>query len=157
MFLFPNAKINIGLNIISKTNSGYHQIQSCFCPISLYDLIEINYSKNNMLTLSGINLNVRTNDNIIIKAIKKIDPNQNYKIHLHKNIPIGSGLGGGSSDAAFILKHINTINENTLSKENLLDSARSIGSDCPFFIDNKIKYVTGIGEKMSDIDINIQD
>ena len=157
MFLFPNAKINIGLNIISKTNSGYHQIQSCFCPISLYDLIEINYSKNTMLTLSGIKLDVKTNDNIIIKAIKKIDPNQNYKIHLHKNIPIGSGLGGGSSDAAFILKHINKINGNTLSKENLLDSARSIGSDCPFFIDNKIKYVTGIGEKMSDIDINIHD
>ena len=107
MFIYPNAKINIGLNIISKTSDGYHNIESCFCPIDLHDIIELKISNKTSLSTSGIAIPGNLNNNLIIKSIKLFNPKLNYKIHLHKNIPIGSGLGGGSSDATFLLKHLN--------------------------------------------------
>ena len=152
MLLYPNAKINIGLNIISKLDSGYHLIESCFCPISLYDIIEINNSEENKLSLSGISIDGSINNNIIYKAIKLINSRDKFNIHLHKNIPIGSGLGGGSSDASFILRHLNKFQ---LCQNELLEKAKKIGSDCPFFIENNPKYVTGIGDIMNNIELDI--
>ena len=155
MFLFPNAKINIGLNIKKKLKSGYHEIESCFCPISLHDIIEIKESNENKLSLSGIKINTLKKNNIIQKALKISESQKKYKIHLHKKIPIGGGLGGGSSDAAFLLKFL--YNKNDINNHNLKNKAKAIGADCPFFIENSMKYITGIGEKMENIHIDIKD
>ena len=145
MLLYPNAKINIGLNITEKLKSGYHNIESCFCPVSLFDIIEVKESDSSELIETGIPIKCKEEDNLILKVLNNLPQRKNYKIHLHKNIPIGSGLGGGSSDSANLLKYLNAENGSKLSKKNLYSIANTIGSDCPFFIDNKIKYVTGTG------------
>ena len=155
MFIYPNAKINIGLNIISKTGDGYHNIESCFCPIDLHDIIELKISNKTSLSTSGITIPENSNNNLIIKSIKLFNPKHNYKIHLHKNIPIGSGLGGGSSDATFLLKHLNK--NNKYSNNEIMNISKKIGSDCPFFLENKSKYITDKGEKMENIKIDLND
>ena len=155
MFLFPNAKINIGLNIKKKLKSGYHEIESCFCPISLHDIIEIKESNENKLSLSGININTPKKNNIIKKALELSESQKKYKIHLHKKIPIGGGLGGGSSDAAFLLKFL--YDKHDISNQDLRNKAKEIGADCPFFIENSMKFITGVGEKMENINIDIKD
>jgi len=155
MLLYPNAKINIGLNVINKLESGYHEIESCFCPISLYDIIEVKASDINHLTTSGNKINSDISDNILYKCLDKFNSNKKFRIHLHKIIPIGAGLGGGSSDAAFLLNFLKFISNKIISDENLLKIANEVGSDCSFFIENKKKYVTGTGKKMDNIDIDI--
>ena len=151
---YSNAKINIGLNI-KKIKSGYHEIESCFCPISLHDIIEIKESNENKLSLSGIKINTLKKNNIIQKALKISESQKKYKIHLHKKIPIGGGLGGGSSDAAFLLKFL--YNKNDINTHNLKNKAKAIGADCPFFIENSMKYITGNGEKIENKNIDIKD
>ena len=155
MLLYPNAKINIGLNITEKLKSGYHNIESCFCPVSLFDIIEVKESDSSELIETGIPIKCKEEDNLILKVLNNLPQRKNYKIHLHKNIPIGSGLGGGSSDSAILLKYLNAENESKLSKKNLYSIANRIGSDCPFFIDNKIKYVTGTGNILDKINIDM--
>tara|TARA_Y100000996_G_scaffold306379_1_gene243282 strand:- start:11156 stop:11956 length:801 start_codon:yes stop_codon:yes gene_type:complete len=154
MILYPNAKINIGLNIIEKLNTGFHKIESCFIPISLYDIIEIHENKINKLSLSGIKIDGDTSENIIFKTLNKFRSNSKFKIHLHKNIPIGAGLGGGSSDAAFILKYLNE-KFKEFNYDQLLNEANKIGSDCPFFIYNGSKYVTNTGNKFENINTDL--
>ena len=156
MLLYPNAKINIGLNITEKLKSGYHNIESCFCPVSLFDIIEVKESDSSKLIETGIPIKCKEEDNLILKVLNNLPQRKNYKIHLHKNIPIGSGLGGGSSDSTFLLKYLNADNESKLSKKNLYSIANKIGSDCPFFIDNKIKYVTGTGNVLDKINIDMK-
>ena len=155
MLLYPNAKINIGLNIVNKLESGFHELESCFCPVSLHDIIEVNISDINHLTTSGEKINSNLSDNILNKCLKKFNSNKKFRIHLHKVIPIGAGLGGGSSNAAFFLNFLNFISTKNISDAHLLKIANDIGSDCPFFIENKKKYVTGTGNKMDDINIDI--
>ena len=157
MLLYPNAKINIGLNVINKLESGYHEIESCFCPISLYDIIEVKASDINHLTTSGNKINSDISDNILYTCLDKFNSNKKFRIHLHKTIPIGAGLGGGSSDAAFFLNFLNNNAQRRLSNNQLLQIANKIGSDCPFFIENKKKYITGTGNRMNNIDIDIND
>ena len=154
MLLYPNAKINIGLNITKKLNSGYHLIESCFCPVTLYDIIEIKDSYKNNLSTSGIEIGGKKSNNIINKAINAFETDKKFKIHLHKNIPIGAGLGGGSSDGSFLLKFLND-KFKKYNKEELLSISNKLGSDCPFFIDNKIKYVKGTGDIFEEIDLDI--
>ena len=156
MLLFPNAKINIGLNITGRIESGFHTIESCFCPVGMYDIIEVKKSNSSDLIETGIPITCKEKDNLLLKVLHEIKIKSSYSIHLHKNIPIGSGLGGGSSDAAFLLKYLNTKKEKKNSKKNLLEIAKRIGSDCPFFIDNKIKYVTGTGNIFDEINLDIQ-
>jgi len=155
MILYPNAKINIGLNIIGKLDSGYHRIESCFVPVSLCDIIEIKQYKNNKLTLSGIKIDCSPSDNILIKTIKSFSSDKKFKIHLHKNIPVGAGLGGGSSDAAFTMVYLNK-KFNTFNEDELLYELNKIGSDCPFFIRNKTKYVTNTGNDFDDINLDLK-
>ena len=156
MFLYPNAKINIGLNIINKLKSGYHEIESCFCPVSLYDIIEVNTSDKDHLTTSGIDINSDISDNILIKCLKKFNSINKFRIHLHKKIPVGAGLGGGSSDAAFFLNFLNNNTQGKLTNKQLFQVANEIGSDCPFFLENKKKYVTGTGNILNEIKIDIK-
>ena len=156
MILYPNAKINIGLNIIEKLDNGYHKIESCFVPVSLYDIIEIRENEENKLNISGIHIECNISENIIFKTLDLFKSNKKFEIHLHKNIPVGAGLGGGSSDAAFTLKYLNK-KLNQFNNDKLLFIADKIGSDCPFFIKNKLKYVTNTGNEFENINLDLSE
>ena len=135
MISFPNAKINIGLNILRRRKDGFHDIESLFYPINLCDVLEIVISDKLSFTSSGLEIPGNHSDNLCLKAYRLIQKRHRIspvKIHLHKIIPMGAGLGGGSSDAAFCLKMLNEIFELKLSELTLEQYALELGSDCPF-------------------------
>lgn len=150
MILFPNAKVNLGLNITGKREDGFHDIETCFLPVGLTDILEfIKISGKTNITFSGINIPGSINDNLCLRAWHIL--NEKYeipsvKIHLHKVIPIGAGLGGGSSDAAFMLKGLNEYFSLNMSTNKLLKTAAQLGSDCSFFILNKPCLARGKGD-----------
>ena len=159
MILFPNAKINIGLNIESKRNDGYHNISSVFYPIPLFDVLEFKKDEKFLLKVWGNKIQSDAESNLVSRAyrlLKKEFGIPPVKVHLLKNIPIGSGLGGGSSDAAFMLKGLNDYFTLGLTDYELLGFASEICSDCPFFIKNKPAFVTGRGDKIENIDLNLE-
>ena len=157
MIVYPNAKINLGLNILKKRNDGYHDISSVFYPVKDFvDILEIIKFDTFEFVNSGIE--IPNGENICEKAWKLFHKDYgigNVKIHLHKQIPVGGGLGGGSSDASFTLKALNELFELNLSNEELQEYSLLLGADCPFFIDNRPKLVEGIGEKMISIDLDL--
>lgn len=158
MILFPNAKINIGLNILSKREDGYHNLETIFYPISWKDSLEIIKSKDQKFSSSGID--IPGEGNLCQKAYDLLDKDFNLEkvhIHLHKNIPIGAGLGGGSSDAAFTLMGLNKMFDLKLEVNDLKKYALELGADCPFFIENKPCLAKGIGEQLSEVSLNISD
>ena len=157
MIVYPNAKINIGLNVLEKRADSYHELSSVFYPVNdLCDILEIIPAAEFSFSSSGITIpgegNICTKAFEILKAKFGIG---NVKIHLHKVIPIGAGLGGGSADGAFTLKALNELFELKLSNAQLGKYALQLGADCPFFIDNAPKYITGIGGKMAAIDLDL--
>ena len=157
MIVYPNAKINLGLNVLHKREDGYHDISSVFFPVKeCVDILEIIKSERFQFTKSGIE--IPDGENICEKAWKLLDTDfgiGNVKIHLHKQIPIGAGLGGGSADASFTLKYLNELFDLNLNSKDLEKYALRLGADCPFFIDNTPKLVEGIGEKMTSIDLDL--
>ena len=157
MIIYPNAKINIGLNVLEKRADGYHDLSSVFYPVKeLSDILEILPASGFSFSSSGIA--IPGNSNICAKAFDLLKADfgiGNVKIHLHKQIPIGAGLGGGSADGAFTLKALNELFELKLSNAELEKYALQLGADCPFFIDNSPKYVTGKGGKMDEIDLDL--
>ncbi len=157
MILYPNAKINLGLNIESKRSDGYHNISSVFYPIyDCFDILEIVSSNSFLFTSSGIP--IPGSNNLCIKAYDLLKLKFNIPavhIHLHKKIPIGAGLGGGSSDGAFVLKGLNDLFKLNISNKILKDLALELGADCPFFIENEPKYITGIGDLMENIKLDL--
>ncbi len=162
MLIFANAKINIGLNILNKRNDGFHDIESVFYPIPLYDIIEFSIIDNKKtdynFTNSGLQVDSKPADNLCIKSYLLLKKKHNLpplNIHLHKVIPFGAGLGGGSSNAAFILKALNDFFKLDISEKNLLGSANYLGSDCSFFIKNKPALVSGKGETLIPINLNL--
>ena len=159
MIVYPNAKINLGMNILRKREDGYHDISSVFYPVKqCLDILEIVKSDNFEFTKSGIE--IPNGENICEKAWKLFHTDfeiGNVKIHLHKQIAIGAGLGGGSADGSFTLKALNKLFELKLSNKELEKYALQLGADCPFFIDNNPKLVEGIGEKMINIDLDLSD
>ncbi|MBN2262347.1 MAG: 4-(cytidine 5'-diphospho)-2-C-methyl-D-erythritol kinase [Prolixibacteraceae bacterium] len=159
MILFPNAKINIGLEVLFKRNDGYHELETVFYPIGLSDILEINPSTAFNFTQTGIDFGGCANDNIVVKAYHLLQQKHalpNVSIHLHKQIPVGAGLGGGSSDAAFTLKGLNELFALKLSTEKLEEYAAQLGSDCPFFIKNCPALALGRGENLTPINLNIE-
>jgi 4-diphosphocytidyl-2-C-methyl-D-erythritol kinase len=158
MICFPNAKINIGLAITGKRDDGYHHIETVFYPIQLNDILEINSSANPSFVQTGIETGCNANDNLVCKAYRllydlyKIDT---IRIHLHKNIPVGAGLGGGSSDAANMLRIGNNFFRLGLTQEEIQQLALQTGSDCPFFIINQPVVASGRGEIMQPVTINL--
>jgi len=152
MIAYPNAKINLGLYILNKRTDGFHSIETCFYPIPLVDILEIIPSTALTFTSSGNPIPGNSDSNLCIKtyeSIKKIQNIPPVHIHLHKIIPIGAGLGGGSSDAAFTSKLLNEQFELNLTIEQLEDSVRTIGSDCAFFIQNKSILAHDKGDRFS--------
>ena len=153
MITFPNCKINLGLKIIGKRPDGYHNISTIFYPIHhLNDVLEIVPSSNGETTLhlSGIGSTLlQTPDNLILKAYRLLKTEFNLpevEIHLHKHIPFGAGLGGGSADAAFTLKLLNDMFSLNLSSEDLHTHVAQLGSDCSFFISNTPIAAIGKGD-----------
>lgn len=157
MIVFPNAKINIGLNVIEKRPDGFHNIESCFYPVPWFDALEIIEAEEFSFISSGID--IPGSGNICLNAYELLKSNFDLpavRIHLHKNIPIGAGLGGGSSDGAFMLKLLNDKFELALSTSQLQNYASQLGSDCPFFIDNNAMFVEGSGDILSPINIDLK-
>ena len=165
MVLFPNCKINLGLNIILKREDGYHDLETVFYPIGLKDALEgiksgVSSQESEVLfSSSGLQVAGELGDNLCVKAwhlLKKDFPDlPGMQMHLHKTIPMGAGLGGGSSDGAFALRLINDVCALNLSQEQLIHYALQLGSDCPFFILNKPCFATGRGEKMQPVELDL--
>lgn len=159
MLTFPNAKINIGLNITEKRPDGYHNIETIFYPVALCDVLETVESKTETsLTVCGIEIDAPIDKNLIYKAfqiLKKDFDLPEQSIFLHKKIPFGAGLGGGSADAAFMLRMFNEIYNLKISKQKLENYAETLGSDCVFFLENKPCYATEKGTKLEPIDLDL--
>lgn len=163
MIVFPNCKINLGLHILRKRADGFHDLETVFYPISLQDALEViqnsSSSPDIQFNASGLKIESSTEENICFKAyrlLKKDFPElPSVKMHLHKVIPSGAGLGGGSSDGAFTLTLLNKKFNLGLTEEQLIRYALQLGSDCPFFIKNKSCYATGRGEKLEEIELNL--
>lgn len=161
MLVFPNCKINLGLHIIDKREDGFHNIETAFYPIPFYDSLEVIKDTKSPIQFTSSGLVVEQNDadNICVKAyhlLKKDFPLlPGIAMHLHKTIPAGAGLGGGSSDASFVLKLLNDLFQLNLSTQQLLQYAAQLGSDCPFFIINKPCLASGRGEILQEIKIDL--
>lgn len=159
MLSFPCAKINIGLNVLRKRTDGYHDISSCFYPVKMFDALEITPAPEMKLNISGMTWQEGLEKNscmLAYKALAEIAPLPAYSINLIKKIPVGAGLGGGSSDAASMLKMLNEEADMKLGVETLEAIAARIGSDCPFFIQARPALATGRGEVLapSPVDLN---
>lgn len=162
MIAFANAKINLGLYVTEKRTDGFHNIESIFLPISIADALEFIPSQNAGIDFQIVGIDVEGNpsENLCVKAYNLLHNDfelPGIKCCLLKNIPIGAGLGGGSSDGVQMIKMLNEHFELNLSKETLLFYAEKLGSDCPFFIRNEPAHVTGRGEIMKPINIDMRD
>lgn len=162
MVVFPNAKINIGLHVTEKRSDGYHNLETIFFPIPLQDILEL--EKNDLnetrFTCSGLEIPNDGKDNLVVRTFKKIQDQFNLPhvdIHLHKNIPTGAGLGGGSADAAFMIQLCQQYFDLNFHATYAFDLAKSIGADCPFFLHNQACFAQGIGDEISPIVLNLKD
>ena len=160
MITFPNAKINLGLHITQKRKDGYHEIESCMVPIPLSDALEMILDKKPSWTVTGLEVPGDPKDNLILKAEKLLKKDYqglpSLQIHLHKHIPMGAGLGGGSADGAFALKLMNNLFDLHLDDFFLEEYAAELGSDCPFFIENTPKIIRGRGEILEPSSVSLQ-
>ena len=164
MIVFPNCKINLGLSITGKRKDGYHNIETVFYPLPIKDALEVIHAPAHTgeqvsLSHSGIPVDGETQNNLCVRAcelLKEDFPNlPPIKLHLHKVIPIGAGLGGGSADGAFTLKLLNEKFSLNLTTAQLLSYALKLGSDCPFFIINRPCAATGRGELLQEIPLSL--
>ena len=163
MVVFPNCKINLGLQVLHKREDGYHELQTVFYPLPFTDVLEVIRQNNNStgieLSLSGIEIATSKEKNICIKAYhllkNKFPDLPSVQMHLHKNIPLGAGLAGGSADSAFALMLFNKEFNLGLTPEKLMNYALQLGSDCPFFIINQPCIATGRGEILQTISLDL--
>ncbi|WP_165024589.1 4-(cytidine 5'-diphospho)-2-C-methyl-D-erythritol kinase [Dysgonomonas sp. ZJ279] len=163
MICFPNAKINLGLNIVSKRDDGYHNLETVFYPIAIKDALEIivkeDQSEDTFIE-AGIKVDAAPESNLVMKALKLMRSKYEFpslEVHLLKKIPFGAGLGGGSADASFMLKLINKTFDLGASDKELANIAVQLGADCPFFIYNRPMFATGIGEVFEDVELCLKD
>lgn len=159
MLLFPNAKINLGLSIVRKRNDGFHDLETVFAPVAWCDALEFIPSDESRLHVEGISVTQEPESNIVWKAYRLMLERFPFlpplELHLLKNIPHGAGLGGGSADAAFLLKGLKQYFNLDISEEELRHMALQLGSDCPFFLYNRPCYAEGRGEVISPITLNL--
>lgn len=160
MVVFPNAKINLGLNILRKRADGFHDIASCFVPVPYTDVLEIIESKKLSFASSGQEIPGEKKDNLCLKAYHLLQKDFHLppvQIHLHKVIPIGAGLGGGSADASFTLKCLDQMFDLFLDDFLLEEYAARLGSDCPFFIKNQTVMAYGTGNEFEPLSVSLKD
>jgi len=161
MISFPNCKINIGLNIVGKRSDGFHNIETIFYPLTLCDALEVLPSKRligDEFIIQGIQLDSDTEKNLCMKALRLMQDEISVppvKIVLMKKIPVGAGLGGGSSDAAYTLKMLNEYTDAGYSDDQLIGMSSKLGSDCAFFIINKPVFANGKGDQMTPVSLSL--
>lgn len=163
MIYFPNAKINLGLRVLGKRADGFHEISSLFIPTNWCDVLEVNVIDSGErgklnFKCEGLEIECASNDNLVTKAHALLSEDYDLpevKAHLLKVIPSGAGLGGGSADGAFMIKAINEVCQLGLTTDQLKSYAASLGSDCPFFIENCASKVGGRGEVITNIDSHL--
>jgi len=159
MICFPNAKINLGLEVIRKREDNFHDLETIFYPFSLSDILEMKESNKVKLILSGLDIVDNPDNNLVLKAyqlLKGIYGLPPVEFHLHKIIPTGAGLGGGSSDAAFALKGLNDLFQLNIEKDKMIEFASNLGSDCAFFIHNHPVFAEGKGDIFSEIKLSLK-
>lgn len=178
MIKFVNAKINIGLNILRKREDGYHELETVFYPVGLYngtpenpepfdDILEMHlpeFAREDVFIFSGREINCPEKDNLVVKAVNLFNDClktsdmaiSHVNVHLHKILPFGAGLGGGSADASFVLSTLNELYGHPFDEARLIEMARRLGADCPFFIINSPVVASGIGEIMKPLDLNLK-
>jgi len=158
MLTLANAKINLGLFLTEKRADGYHNLQTVFYPIKIHDVVELVDADETSMLIEGIDIPGDAGDNICLKAFQTLQrdfdlPHQ--QIILLKNIPVGAGLGGGSADAAFLIKLVNQKFELGLTDEQMEEYARPLGADCAFFIKNKPTYAFAKGDEFEELFIDL--
>lgn len=166
MILYPNAKINIGLNVVEKRPDGYHNLETVFYPIPIQDALEVSpvqslsSEKGYQLKVMGTVLDGSPDDNLIVRAYRLLRDEYRLppvNLHLYKHIPTGAGLGGGSADAAFTIRALNDQFKLGLSAEKMEEHAAQLGADCAFFIKNQPVYATGIGNEFHPLQLSLKD
>ena len=158
MLNFPNAKINIGLNIVNRRDDGYHNLETVFYPVNIKDALEIVVADELSFESSGLDIPGRVEDNLCIKGyhlLKKDFDVPPEKIHLNKHIPIGAGLGGGSADAAFFIRLVDQNFNLGMTDEQMMGYARRLGADCAFFIKNKPVFAFEKGDQFEPIRLDL--
>lgn len=160
MLTFPNAKINLGLNVISRRPDGYHNLETVMTPIPSHDILEIVESRDNHdhLHCQGLRIDCPPESNLVYKALNAMRLQYDIppvEMYLDKRTPDGAGLGGGSADAAFAIKGLNELFSLGASTDSMAEIAAGIGADCPFFIHNRTMLCTGTGTELSPIDIDM--
>lgn len=160
MVVFPNAKINLGLHITEKRPDNYHNIESIFYPIQVQDALEITENETNTTNFNALGIDIPKDGkpNLVEQAwalVNSIHPIPCVDLELLKKIPIGAGLGGGSSDAAFCITGLNELFNLGMSESKMLELAGRLGADCAFFVKNKPVYAEGTGDVFSDVDLDL--
>ncbi len=162
MICFPNAKINLGLNVVSKRPDGYHNLETVFYPLKIHDALEIVENESlegDILFQEGLQVDGDSKDNLVMKALRLLREDfdfPNIEVHLLKKIPFGAGLGGGSADASFMLKLLNENFDLKISDEKLAHYALKLGADCPFFVYNRPLFASGIGEIFEEVSVSLE-
>lgn len=159
MIEFANAKINIGLQVLSKREDGYHNLETVFYPIPLYDIVEVIRADATRLVLSGQQIEGDIQDNLCMRAYELLRRDFDLapvEIHLHKTIPTGAGLGGGSSDATAVLKALDKEFDLALEADDLERYASQLGADCAFFVRNTPVLARGRGDEFASIALDLQ-
>jgi 4-diphosphocytidyl-2-C-methyl-D-erythritol kinase len=159
MISFPHAKLNLGLSIVSKRPDGFHNLETIFYPLPVRDILEVVPSEKTRIIHTGLDIPGNIDDNLVPRAyflLEKDYPQISpLEIHLHKTIPVGAGLGGGSSDAAGILLLINGFFDLGISRESLASYALELGSDCPFFMQSAPCFASGRGEILEPLPLDL--
>jgi 4-diphosphocytidyl-2-C-methyl-D-erythritol kinase len=159
MIAFPHAKINLGLSIVRKRTDGFHDLETVFYPIPVRDALEIIHSTENIFSSSGLPISGNEKDNLVLKAyylLKQRYPQISpLEIHLLKAIPMGAGLGGGSSDAAALIRLVQQLFNISMTTKELFSLAMELGSDCPFFMQNSPCFATGRGEILEPVTLDL--
>lgn len=162
MVTFPHAKINLGLSVIRKRPDGFHEIETVLYPIGLTDILEVVPAGDHSMGFrtSGLELQGNPDDNLCLRAFHAMRsrfPVPPVSMHLHKKIPAGAGLGGGSSDAAYVIRMLSQLFELELSQETMEEVATCIGSDCPFFLQEKPAFAHGRGELLEPVIVDLSE
>lgn len=162
MIIHPNAKINLGLNIVKKRPDGYHDLETIFYPVPLNDTLEVTLLESEQeytLETDGIPIAGSPENNLIIKALynlKKDFAIPHIRIRLRKRIPTGAGLGGGSSDAAYMIRLLNDMFRLGLNEKEMEERSSQLGADCPFFIRNEPTFACGTGNIFTPISLSLK-
>lgn len=165
MITFPIAKINLGLNVVEKRTDGYHNLETVFYPVPLTDVLEIMPMDDSFpsqypcdLKVTNIHIEGDEQKNLVVKAYHKLAECYTLPrlhIHLHKGIPTQAGMGGGSSDGAYMIRMLNDACQLGMTADEMMTHALSLGADCPFFIQSRPAYAEGVGEKLQLIDLDL--